>query len=117
MLALVLLLACSGPKESSEVAADCNSLSPSDCGTRSDCAVITGSPVTFEDTGGGCYTVGTAEPLGCMPAGNGCDEAEYWVNNTDGCWFFRNGCLPEGWSGQGTVQEACAAAEGIPACG
>lgn len=117
MVALVLLFACSGPKESSEVTTDCNRLSPPDCAIRSDCAVITGSSITFGDTGGGCYTVGAAEPLGCMPANMGCDDAEYWVNNSDGCWFFRNGCLPDGWTGAGTAQDACGVAEGVQACG
>ncbi len=78
----------------------CAALSPTDCGSRSDCTTLTGRPVQ-EQNGQICvdYTI-EPEPLGCMDAEAGCGDAEILgasPASPDTCWWFPNTCLPADW--------------------
>jgi hypothetical protein len=82
-------------------AADCATMDPTTCAGRSDCSTIDGRQMQDDGSGGQCVDYSQAsEPVGCMNADWGCDDAETLAADPaspDACWWFPSGCLPTGW--------------------
>lgn len=97
-LLLALLLSACGDTDG----AACDTLAPTTCADRSDCAVITARPLIDDGAGGLCVDGDTdPEPVGCMDADQGCDDIVVVPTDPDGdanCdRLFANSCLPSGW--------------------
>ena len=85
--------------------------SPSACGARADCRVLSAFPAF---AGPPQCREATAQGVGCVGANTGCTGAETTAQDPEGNeWLFLDGCLPAGWTAiSGAIDEICAGGAG-----
>jgi hypothetical protein len=83
----------------------CDALGPEACASRADCTVVRARPA---DPAGRCLH--PAQPVGCRPAAQACDDALTFALAPDGrCFRLPDACLPAGFSSP-PPDSACKAA-------
>ena len=119
-LLVLFMLACSDSKtDSAEAAEDssavdsaentdsatpqtvrCAQIPLDECASYEQCELVVGSPVVENEMGEYCIDNDTQEAQACADYGCSADPSITIAHPPDSeeCWMFPSGCLPEGWS-------------------
>jgi hypothetical protein len=78
----------------------CSQISLEECDSFEVCELVSGSPIVINDNGEECVDYATQEPQACVEFGCSADPTITIASppNSDQCWMFGSGCLPEDWS-------------------
>ena len=77
----------------------CANISLDECGAYEQCELVSGYPVVLNDLGEECIDSSVQEPQACVDYGCSAEPTITIAHppDSDECWMFTSGCLPEGW--------------------
>ena len=87
----------------------CSQISVDECSTFEECEVVYASPIVLDENGNECVDYANQEARVCETFGCSAEPTITFAHppDSDQCWMFASGCLPEGWSYCDTNPNGC----------
>ena len=87
----------------------CAQISVDECSTFEECEVVYASPIVSDENGNECVDYASQEARVCETFGCSAEPTITFAHppESDQCWMFASGCLPEGWSYCDTNADTC----------
>jgi len=87
----------------------CSQISVDECSTFEECEVVYASPIILDENGNECVDYANQEARVCETFGCSAEPTITFAHppDSDQCWMFASGCLPEDWSYCDTNADTC----------
>ena len=87
----------------------CSQISVDECSTFEECEVVSAYPIVLDENGNECVDYASQEAQACETFGCSAEPTITFAHppDSDQCWMFASGCLPEGWSYCDTNADTC----------